>query len=300
MLRHSLKDSLSFIIPWRQQAQQRQFLSGLYTVAPVVTLFMVPIVGYLPMLLSVVLPRQLLSRHFYNEYEILHYNQLAYQQRLPFYPRIVEFWPKTIMEHSTESGVNWSVHDICTVYNTYFRAATNETAAAKNFSFSLAALDQYPRDYLIALALSSGLYDTLPPSLQYWCAANGTPSWYLRRFLRQLARTIAHDDSVLCHEEQIVSSSPGGKEGSFVDTMTTVELMDACLLRGLRIAQASREEMTTALLQHLHTTDAVRKLHSASANATRDDTRVTPTDFDEQIGLFAIHLPILQQGLPVA
>jgi LETM1-like protein len=292
MLRQSMENSLSAIIPWRQQAQQRQFLSGFYTVAPVVTLFMLPVVGYLPMLLSIVLPRQLLSRHFYNEYEILHYNQLAYQQRLPFYKEVQWFWPKQIAR-STGDGTDPASSanaDLFTFYQTYFMEERNSTSA--KHSFSLAGLDRYPRDYLIALALSSGLYSTLPAPLPHWSAANGTPTWVLRRFLRQLAHTIAHDDTVLLHEEHIMANSSGARDvNMFVDTMTTVELMDACLLRGLPIVHVSKGEMRTALSQHLQIIAEVRKIHVPSPVVSENVLH------QERIGLFAVHLPILRQNL---
>ena len=62
-------------IPWRQREQQRRFREGVATVLPVVVLWMIPVVGYLPMLLAVAAPRQVLSRHFHNEYEQRLYNQ---------------------------------------------------------------------------------------------------------------------------------------------------------------------------------------------------------------------------------
>jgi LETM1-like protein len=271
----------SSIIPWRQQAQQRQFVLGLYTVAPVVTLFMVPVVGYLPMFLSVAWPRQLLSRHFYNEYEILHYNQLAYQQRLVYYPRVQAYWPKNIWQEGTTEDV---AADMCAAYQTYFREGALPT---KKTSFSLAELDCYPRDYLLALSLCSGLYDTLPGPVQYWCAAQCTPTWYLRRFLRQVARTIAQDDAVLWYEEHVVASSaPDGP--SFVHSMTTVELMDACLLRGLPILHVSREDMCVALRQHLRIMAAVRTTLAANVHAQA-------IDVSERMGLFALYASILRQ-----
>jgi hypothetical protein len=45
-------------IPWRQREQQRRFLDGLATVLPVVVLWMIPIIGYIPMFLSIAAPRQ--------------------------------------------------------------------------------------------------------------------------------------------------------------------------------------------------------------------------------------------------
>jgi len=65
-------------IPWRQQYQQRLFLDGISTVLPVVIFWMIPFLGYVPMLLAVAAPRQLLSRHFHNDYEMAEYNKAAY------------------------------------------------------------------------------------------------------------------------------------------------------------------------------------------------------------------------------
>ena len=77
-------------IPWRQREQQRRFLDGLSTVLPVVVLWCVPIVGYVPMLLAIAAPRQLLSRHFHNDFEAVQYNRLAYRQRHAHFAAVVQ------------------------------------------------------------------------------------------------------------------------------------------------------------------------------------------------------------------
>lgn len=77
-------------VPRRQQVQQRQFLSDIYRVLPVVGLSMVPIVGYIPMFASVVFPRQLLSRQFYNTYECFSFGRIAHEQRRPYCQQLMK------------------------------------------------------------------------------------------------------------------------------------------------------------------------------------------------------------------
>jgi hypothetical protein len=53
-----------------------------------------------PMILVVAAPRQVLSRHFHNEYEIYHYAEIEYQQRKKEFSGLAEmFWNTTPIGH---------------------------------------------------------------------------------------------------------------------------------------------------------------------------------------------------------
>jgi hypothetical protein len=170
----------------------------------------------------------------------------------------------------------------------------------------LASLDQYPRPYLIQLSLSIGIYPTMPAPVNYWLTSWWTPTWFLRRYIRNVAAALALDDQILLYEEEVFrSSSRKGCQNttSFVQTLTNVELMDACLLRGLPIIHVSREEMCRSLTNHLH---MIASILRTKQNPTRcnDHTfqsdnaqAVFPIVTDETIGLFGLHLPILRTFL---
>jgi LETM1-like protein len=72
-------------IPRRQYEQQRQLRNDLRNMLPLVILWIPPIIGFLPPILAIVAPRQVMSRHFHNPFELDLFAQIEYQQRLKAY-----------------------------------------------------------------------------------------------------------------------------------------------------------------------------------------------------------------------
>jgi LETM1-like protein len=75
-------------VPWRQLQQQRRIQQELRFILPIVALCMPPGIGYITMLLAFGAPRQVLTRHFFNEYETQHFARLEYEQRLQNYEAV--------------------------------------------------------------------------------------------------------------------------------------------------------------------------------------------------------------------
>jgi len=242
-------------IPWRQREQQRRFLDGLSTVLPVVILWCVPIVGYVPMLLAIAAPRQLLSRHFHNDFEAVQYNRLAYRQRHAHFATVVqemcsirtkndddtddettpaswiEMWHKDGAAAVDAAGP--VLDNLLPFYQSVF-ASKSGTSNGKNSNGALwlSSVDRFPRNYLVHFALAVGVYQTFPSS---WSAtlAQLSPSWWLRRRVRYIALTVEDDDHALLLQRE---TSFGAKRGAaVVAQLTEMEVTDACLVRGLPI-----------------------------------------------------------------
>ena len=79
-------------IPRRQLEHQRRLRQDLAVVSPLVLVWLLPIIGYLPMILAFIAPRQVLSRHFWNDYEIHYYRQIELEQRRFVYSRLAELF----------------------------------------------------------------------------------------------------------------------------------------------------------------------------------------------------------------
>ena len=75
-------------LPRRQYEQQRQLRDDFRTMFPLVLLWIPPIIGFIPPILAIVAPRQFMSRHFHNLYELEMFGQIEYQQRLQVYTRL--------------------------------------------------------------------------------------------------------------------------------------------------------------------------------------------------------------------
>lgn len=288
-------DSDASRIPWRQREQQRRFVDALSTVFPVVALWMVPVVGSIPMIVSIAAPRQLLSRHFHNDYEVRHYNRLAYQQRRAEFGRVVqEVVLLSARPNSTGKARFASVsssdiaaakndRDLSTTINdaagplptslpqlvTLYRLAFGDDAVRIDTTtsppsitlFTAASADQFPRIYLVHFALAVGIYQTFPPQistrLAFW-----SPSWWLRRLVRNLAVAVTEDDSALqlmllqgdYRLDEPAASMRCEDYRCVVATLTDLEVMDACLMRGLPVADddVTIQDMRECLINHLN------------------------------------------------
>lgn len=84
------------VTPRRQVAQQARIYNDISSLLPLVAATVVPIIGNLPMLLAVSAPRQLLSRHYYNAYEVLEFNEMAFRHRERYFGDTKRFLQKSI------------------------------------------------------------------------------------------------------------------------------------------------------------------------------------------------------------
>jgi hypothetical protein len=72
-------------LPRRHLEQRRQFLVDIQIALPTISLFMLPIVGYLAPFLSYIFPRQLLSRQFQTSQQHFTYAILEYKTCQRYY-----------------------------------------------------------------------------------------------------------------------------------------------------------------------------------------------------------------------
>jgi LETM1-like protein len=262
--RHTPTEQQLILVPWRQQQEKYKFLQSLQTVAPTVFLCLLPIVGYVPMILAVLLPRQLLSSHFYTNTEILHYNTLQHKEQQSYFHSVMTY---VLQQHPSLSNIpNKTTDDndrsqtIKTILDWYdiLMVPTSENPShndSKSPRFSLSVLDSYSRTALIQLSLATGIYPTLSSSsavarnnVRYYSTVYMTPTWILRHHIRsKLQRIVQENQLLLCEEVLVLLQLQNQTKSSTVTTtsstlceyinqFTDVEFSDACLLRGIPLS----------------------------------------------------------------
>ena len=317
-------------IPYRAQELQYHYRQAIQKVTPVVLFCMIPIVGYLPMLLAILMPRQLLSYHFYNQYEILNYNQQQYQQRKEYYRTITlpldvqQYIKEKLYQHppslpsNAMTTMTTTADDVVALYRfccasmvdeddddgrtppkdhdatTNTSSITTHSTPTKTQRSHLLQLRSYRRDSLVPLALATGIYSSMitDRTLQYIITAYGTPTFLLRYYLKTTVQQILRNDQLLLCEEYLASTGPSA--ASFVPCqMTRVELSHAALLRGL--PPTPTEQIGPWLTEHLTIVVALLLQYTHEQNKLTSGHISTITDQDmEQIGLFLLHLPVIR------
>jgi hypothetical protein len=212
-------------IPRRQYEQQRRATVDIGTSAPVILLWAVPMIGYVPMILGVAAPRQVLSRQFHNEFEIYHYAELEYQQRSKEFSGLAEmFWNTTPLGHraseinipSDKEDAAGPIIDALPLYS-IFANHTDGSSKHQLVQGALQSVDSIPRKYLVKLALAIGVNQNLPgwlsPFVTEW-----SPKWWLQYRVRQTAQAVVEDDRLLLFERH-------HEDGC--SSLTDVEVMDA-------------------------------------------------------------------------
>jgi hypothetical protein len=194
-------------IPRRQYEQQRRALVDIEALAPIILLWIPPIIGFLPLILGVTAPRQVLSRQFHNEYEIYHYTEIEYQQRKKEFSGLAEmFWNTTVLGHraselnipSDKEDAAGPIIDALPLYSAF----ANDTGASSKRQLQqsvLQSVDSIPREYLDKLALAIGVNQNLPgwlsPVVTKW-----SPKRWLQYRVRQTAQVVSEDDNRLLLE----------------------------------------------------------------------------------------------------
>jgi hypothetical protein len=148
----------------RQYEQQRQLRNDFRTMLPLVIIWIPPIIGFLPPILAMVAPRQVMSRHFHNPYEITSYAQIEYRQRKEVYIELGDmFWCSFQAPTSTLNAVAFSKGgpgdaggpffvDAAAIYYTAFADDRRPNPASKIPPGIFSALDDLPREYLVSSA----------------------------------------------------------------------------------------------------------------------------------------------------
>lgn len=289
-------------VPRRQHEQQRQLVEDLHVVLPLVMAWVPPIVGYLPMVLAALAPRQVLSRHFWNPYEIEMYAHHESIQRRRFFGRVAGlFWNATTNRPREPPldvlGLDAAgpVIDPRPLFSGVFKASKETIYADSHtenpYATFLRSVDGLPDEYLVPLALASGSFANvgesrddylLPRLLAGWCA----PRRFLRYRVRRTARAIAVDDALLIEE---------GAHVNHCQSLSDLEVMDACLLRGLPLFRNAME-MRQSLSNHL----AMIALVHLDASRQESEQQVggrSKHRYTEAFGLLSLHLAILRSTL---
>lgn len=285
LLKH--KDPLGLLplanIPRRQHEQQRRIMMDVSALLPLVSASLIPIAGYIPMILAVLAPRQLLSRHFYNSYEFYHFADIEYQQRTRHYEDLYEsFRHQTdldlvhlsiIADQEDEAGPLFDpVLFLAPLLTSPPPVSTPEPQRLRHHNVSSFTLQHLPRIYLIDLALSVGILQSLPD----W-ASTGVikclPNTVLVILIRRKMDVIMVDDVLLLRD---------GYHQTGCTTLTDVELVDACLTRGLPVS-SSRQALQQCLTNYLLLIEGM--YHRLSQHVLQS----------EAFGLAVLHVPILRQ-----
>lgn len=224
-------------IPRRQYEQQRRAAVDIGKVAPVVLLSALPFIGYLPMILAVAAPRQILSRQFHNEYEIHHFCQLEYQQRKREFAGLADFfWNTTVLGHrASELNIPWDKQDaagpIIDALPFYSIFVDNHTGTSSKHQLrqgALQSVDSMPREYLVKLALAVGINQNFPGWLSP-VVTELSPNIWLQHSVKQTAHIVSEDDRLLIlesHDENGCAS------------LTDIEVMDAWYVTMCAVALA--------------------------------------------------------------
>lgn len=194
-------------IPRRQYEQQRRAVVDIGALAPIILLWIPPIIGFLPMILGVTAPRQVLSRQFHNKYEIYHYAEIEYQQRKREFPGLTKMlWNTTVLGHragdldtpSDKEDAAGPIIDALPLYSMF----ANETGFPSKRQMQrgvLQSVELFPREYLVKLALVVGVNQNLPgwlcPVVTEW-----SPKRWLQYRIRQMAQIVSEDDRRLLLE----------------------------------------------------------------------------------------------------
>jgi hypothetical protein len=134
-------------------------------------------------------------------------------------------------------------------------------------------ISSYPRDHVVTLALAAGVNQNWPSEIAIPLTRLCPTRWIRQEILRKAA-DIVDDDELLLEE---------GHDLNGCETLTDLEVLDACLNRGLPL-NVSYAEMRRCLTHHLRMIGEI--------------TSEFPDEADtEGFKLFTLHLAPLRQHL---
>jgi hypothetical protein len=201
--------------------------------------------GYLPMFLAIAAPRQVLSRNFHNVYEVLEYMHLADRQRRKHWPTLREL----VMGQS--SLVVPKDDDSSAAIQKLLQQNVEEEESGQRDAETVQWLRRAMpvvlpllldrRDTVVPLALSVGVYSSLPPLVGEKFAVPLSPTSWLRRQILQWADGVASDD------RQLLAERPGIS----ILQLSHVELVEACFRRALPTQGRDDDILRRSLLRHL-------------------------------------------------
>jgi hypothetical protein len=134
----------------------------------------------------------------------------------------------------------------------------------------------------VKFSLAIGINQFLPDWASSW-VARVSPSWWLRREINRIAYIVCHDDELLLQENHALDGC---------HSLTDMEVMEACLLRGLPITSNTsgqnhppvEDDQRESLTNHLKMVEHVKK-------------QMGNHDITEGFKLFTLHLAPLRYHL---
>jgi hypothetical protein len=202
--------------------------------------------GYLPMFLAIAAPRQVLSRNFHNAYEVLEYMHLADRQRRKHWPKLCERvmgLSRVVPNDDDDSSA--AIQKLLQQNEEEVEDSGQRDAETVQWlhrampAVVLPLLDR--RDTVVPLALSVGVYSSLPPLVGEKFAVPLSPTSWLRRQILQWADGVASDDRQLLAERPDIS----------ILQLSHVELVEACFRRALPTQGRDDDILRRSLLRHL-------------------------------------------------
>lgn len=248
-------------LPRRQLEQRRQFLVDIQIALPTISLFMLPIVGYLAPFLSYLFPRQLLSRQFQTSQQHSTYAILEYKTRQRYYVRLTEYLLQRCHIDSTflaelrsadcdEAGP--VIQNMALFLQFLFYPIVNPSHDSSSITISAPInMESLSTQRIHTLFQICG-FSKLPPILAD-VFYGLVPLGILRSILRNIASSIVLDDACLLRE------SGDNNDALVVTNLTEAEVLEACILRGLPIT-SNTLQMRKCLCDHLILMRSVRQL----------------------------------------
>jgi LETM1-like protein len=201
------------------------------------------------MVLAIAAPRQVLSRNFYNVFEMFDYMTVADWQRRQHWPVVQERVWKSIAQQeddcqaaivelllSPQNGPK-SDHTARTEPIVMADAETVRRLFYQTMPLLPPLLDR--RDTLVPLALSVGVHSSLPPMVGQ-LLSRLSPTQWMRRQIMYWADSVAIDDQRLLAERDTLHQ------------LSRIELTEACFRRALPISAGLDDDaLRRSLDQHL-------------------------------------------------
>lgn len=184
------------------------------------------------MILSIAAPRQVLSRHFQNVYELLEYSHIAHRLRTSHWATFQENVWNTIGD---KQAIESMLHN-GTVDPSGIVVTDQKTVQLLCRAIQVPSVDE--RKQLVPFALAVGVYSSFPQPLP-GLFASLSPSMHLRRQLLYWGETLAKDDQALIDEPTLLRQ------------LSLVELTEACFRRALPTKGQTVDDLRNMLDNHL-------------------------------------------------
>jgi len=226
-------------IPRRQTEQQRMVLYDVRIALPLLIVSIPPFIGYIPVLLAILSPRQWMSRQFFNTFEIISNARIELSQRQMQYKDLAEhFWTLVGIDPRMDKGIIVLEEGDSVGPIVDFRSVV-EALHQGNTETSTTTLSTISRHHMITLALASGYLQRFPSIITKWLVP-AIPFTWLCYDMEQHAYHITKDDDLLIDE---------GYDIKYCHDMTDDEVLEACLIRGMPITTVAvmREQLTIYL-----------------------------------------------------